>query len=47
MQQELLNALYIRDGREDPEHPFHHVYTGLGIKYYRVFEELKAGWAND
>lgn len=24
-----LEALYHRDGRHDPEHPFHGLYTGL------------------
>lgn len=27
--QERLEALYIKDGRTDPAHPFHALYTGL------------------
>ncbi len=43
-QQELLDALYIRDGRDQPDHPFYHVYTGLGIKYQHEFDDLHACW---
>ena len=28
-----LDHLYVRDGRDDPSHEFHGVYTGLNIKY--------------
>lgn len=30
----LLEELYIRDGRDIPEHPWHGFYTGLYLKYY-------------
>ena len=30
----LLEELYIRDGRDIPEHPWHGRYTGLYLKYY-------------
>ena len=28
-----LDELYIIDGREDPDHPFHRLYTGLHQRY--------------
>jgi len=28
-----LNHLYVRDGRDNPDHEFHGVYTGLALKY--------------
>ena len=28
-----LDALYLRDGRDNPDHKFHGVYTGLALKY--------------
>ena len=28
-----LDHLYVRDGRDDPGHEFHGLYTGLAIKY--------------
>lgn len=28
-----LNQLYVIDGREDPGHPFHGLYTGLHQRY--------------
>jgi len=28
-----LEALYLRDNRDDPGHEFHGLYTGLAIKY--------------
>lgn len=31
--QDKLDALYERDGRHDPAHPFHASYTGLALKY--------------
>lgn len=31
--QERLDSWYVRDGREDPEHPQHSLYTGLAEKY--------------
>ena len=43
-QEDLLDALYFKDGRDNPDHPFHHVYTGLGIKYWAEFDELHASW---
>jgi hypothetical protein len=30
---DLLEKLYQWDGRSNPEHPFHHTYTGLYQKY--------------
>ena len=30
---DLLEKLYFWDGRDKPEHPYHHTYTGLYIKY--------------
>ena len=30
----LLEELYIRDGRDIPEHPWHGFYTGLYLKFY-------------
>ena len=30
----FLDRLYKMDGREDPEHPYHAVYTGLVTRYY-------------
>lgn len=32
----LLDELYIRDGRDSPEHPDNGTYTGLFLKYYRA-----------
>ena len=31
----LLDALYGMDGRDKPDHPFHHTYTGLYQKYVK------------
>ncbi len=31
----LLGILYRLDGREDPEHPMHGFFTGLGEEYHR------------
>ena len=28
-----LDALYLRDGRDNADHEFHGLYTGLAIKY--------------
>ncbi len=28
-----IEALYMHDGRENPDHPMHGLYTGLNIKY--------------
>ena len=30
---DLMEKLYEWDGRSDPEHPHHHTYTGLYLKY--------------
>ena len=30
---DLLEQLYVWDGRDDKSHPFHHTYTGLYEKY--------------
>lgn len=30
---DLLEKLYEWDGRSNPEHPYHHTYTGLYLKY--------------
>jgi hypothetical protein len=30
---DLLEKLYEWDGRSNPEHPYHHSYTGLYLKY--------------
>ncbi len=32
---ELLETLYEWDGRSNPEHPYHHTYTGLYMQYNR------------
>ena len=32
----LLEELYIRDGRNNPDHPWNGHYTGLYLKYYRA-----------
>jgi len=32
----LLEALYNIDGRGDADHPFHHSYTGLWTKYFKL-----------
>ena len=37
--QRKLDELYIKDGRDNPEHPFHRVYTGLFIKYHKEAPE--------
>lgn len=29
IRQDLLDWLYVQDGREDPQHPLHALYTGL------------------
>lgn len=31
--QERLESWYLKDGRDNPEHPLHSVYTGLAEKY--------------
>lgn len=31
--QDTLDALYLLDGRDRPEHPFHALYTGLALQY--------------
>lgn len=33
LRQDALDALYEKDGRNDPTHPDHATYTGLWIKY--------------
>ena len=35
----FLNAAYIADGREDPNHPFHGTYTNLN-SHWRHVEEI-------
>jgi hypothetical protein len=32
----LLRALYERDGRDNPDHPLHGVYTGLAVELHRA-----------
>ncbi len=46
-QQRTLDIQYVVDGRNDPEHPFHMTYSGLGIKYHTHFEALQEDWATD
>lgn len=41
-----MDAMYLKDGRDQPDHEFHHVYTGLAIKYWVAFEALQAEWTN-
>jgi len=31
-----LDALYLHDGRDNPDHEFHGVYTGLALKYQNL-----------
>ncbi len=31
--QKWLDHLYVRDGRDKPDHEFHGLYTGLALKY--------------
>lgn len=31
--QDVLDALYLLDGRDRPDHPMHAVYTGLAQQY--------------
>ena len=31
-----LDALYLHDGRNNPDHEFHGVYTGLVLKYQNL-----------
>jgi hypothetical protein len=31
-----LDALYLHDGRDKPDHEFHGVYTGLALKYQNL-----------
>lgn len=33
---DLLERLYEWDGRSNPEHPNHHTYTGLYLKYNQI-----------
>ena len=33
---DLLDKLYSWDGRDTPEHPYHHTYTGLYQKFTAV-----------
>ena len=33
---ERLEELYIRDGRDKKDHPWHGCYTGLALKYERA-----------
>ena len=42
-----MDAMYLKDGRDKPEHDYHGCYTGLAIKYWVAFEGLQAEWAND
>ena len=32
----LLDALYVHDGRDNPNHPFHATFTGLFMQYANV-----------
>jgi hypothetical protein len=32
----LLDALYVHDGRDNPDHPFCGTYTGLFMQYANV-----------
>jgi hypothetical protein len=36
----FLDKLYVQDGRDQPEHPLHSLYTGL---YQQYIEELEKG----
>lgn len=33
LRQDLLESLYLRDGRDNPDHPFHCLYTNLFQSY--------------
>ncbi len=45
-QQNLLDALYVKDGRDNPNHDWHKSYSGLGIKYWADFQALQEDWVN-
>ncbi len=47
LQQDLLDRLYVLNGRDDPEHPFHMTYSGLGIRYRGAFDARQEDWATD
>jgi len=32
----ILDALYLIDGRDKPDHPHYHTYTGLAQKYIKT-----------
>jgi len=38
LRQDLLDDLYHRDGRDDPSHPFHSLYTNLFQSYTETHE---------
>jgi len=38
LRQDLLDDLYRRDGRDDPSHPFHSLYTNLFQSYTEAHE---------
>lgn len=35
----FLDRLYVQDGRDNPEHPFHSLYTGLYQLYIQQLEQ--------
>ncbi len=35
----FLDKLYLEDGRDNPEHPFHSLYTGLYQQYLQALEQ--------
>ena len=41
--QDKLEALYTADGRHDPAHPLHGVYTGLWQAHLESLEKTDAG----
>lgn len=41
--QEFLDALYLADGRDDQEHPYHSSYTGL-FEQWKRYAGLASQW---
>jgi hypothetical protein len=39
MRSDFLDKLYVQDGRDKPEHPFHSLYTGLYQGYIQQLEQ--------
>jgi len=39
MRADFLDRLYVQDGRDNPEHPFHQLYTGLYQLYIQQLEQ--------